>query len=163
MNAAIPTGPVETEPFAHGPAPLTARTVTEALTAGGLELGAYDQRIATWLAGWDNGTILTILSWVARAAARDTDTTAAVTTRAALVRELRHLVGAHADIVANDLHASGVVVDVATLAADEALVDRVARAMLYRWPADEPVTQGDRDQARRALTALATALTERAS
>ena len=42
--------------------------------------------------------------------------------REALVTELRRHIGAHADIVANDLLASGAVVSAGTLADDEALV-----------------------------------------
>jgi hypothetical protein len=33
----------------------------------GLELGAWDERIVDWLVGWDTDTVLTIVSWIARA------------------------------------------------------------------------------------------------
>ena len=42
--------------------------LTDALTAAGVELGAYDERIATWLAGWEPHTVAVIASWITRAA-----------------------------------------------------------------------------------------------
>jgi hypothetical protein len=33
----------------------------------GVELGAWDRRLAGWLAGLDASTVLTIASWIARA------------------------------------------------------------------------------------------------
>ena len=33
----------------------------------GVELGAWDQRMVGWLAGWDAATVLTIASWIVRA------------------------------------------------------------------------------------------------
>ena len=33
----------------------------------GVELGAWDRRVAGWLAGLDTSTALTIASWIARA------------------------------------------------------------------------------------------------
>lgn len=41
--------------------------VTGVLAAAGVELGAYDQRIAAWLAVWDADTVQVILGWVERA------------------------------------------------------------------------------------------------
>ena len=41
------------------------RILAEALE--GVELGAWDERIVDWLAGWDSCTVLTIASWLARA------------------------------------------------------------------------------------------------
>ena len=43
--------------------------LTEALAAAGVELGAYDERIAAWLAGWEPHTVAVIASWITRAAA----------------------------------------------------------------------------------------------
>ena len=42
--------------------------LTDALTAAGVELGQYDERIAAWLAGWEPHTVAVIASWVTRAA-----------------------------------------------------------------------------------------------
>jgi hypothetical protein len=39
-----------------------------ALAAAGVDLGAYDERIAGWLAGWETTTVAVIASWVTRAA-----------------------------------------------------------------------------------------------
>jgi hypothetical protein len=35
----------------------------------GIELGAWDRRIAAWLAGWDVATVVTIASWIERSRA----------------------------------------------------------------------------------------------
>jgi hypothetical protein len=43
------------------------RLLWDALTAAGVELGAYDDRIAGWLAGWETTTCAVIATWVARA------------------------------------------------------------------------------------------------
>ena len=40
-----------------------------AAVLAGVELGAWDRRIAGWLAGWDAATVLTVASWIARARA----------------------------------------------------------------------------------------------
>ena len=37
------------------------------LAVAGVELGAYDRRIAAWVAGWDVETIQAIAGWVERA------------------------------------------------------------------------------------------------
>jgi hypothetical protein len=58
--------------------------------------------------------------------------TAVTPSRDALVRELHRHIGAHADIVANALIASGAVVPLDTLADDEALVSEL-RARLEGW------------------------------
>ena len=42
--------------------------LTDALTAAGTDLGAYDERIASWLAGWEPHTVAVIASWISRAA-----------------------------------------------------------------------------------------------
>jgi hypothetical protein len=41
--------------------------VTGALGAAGVELGAYDERIAAWLTTWDPETVAVVLGWVERA------------------------------------------------------------------------------------------------
>ena len=68
MSAArpeIPAGPVEAAP--RGFAPEGERAEILAGVLAGIELGAWDRRIAAWLAGWDAATVLTIASWVGRA------------------------------------------------------------------------------------------------
>ncbi|MFF5853990.1 hypothetical protein ACFY6Q_32565 [[Kitasatospora] papulosa] len=65
----VPAGPLDTEPL-DAPADQHAALLAT-LTAAGVELGAYDRRIAEWLAaspgmGW--GAVATIASWVKRAA-----------------------------------------------------------------------------------------------
>ena len=42
--------------------------LTGALTAAGVELGAYDERIVSWLAGWEDSICAVIAGWITRAA-----------------------------------------------------------------------------------------------
>jgi hypothetical protein len=72
---AIPTGPIDREPLdyptpgVYPDAAKKAEILTDALRAAGVELGAYDDRIATWLvqtADWSTFAVIT--SWVKRAA-----------------------------------------------------------------------------------------------
>jgi hypothetical protein len=49
-------------------APHSHRMLCEALSAAGVELGAYDHRIVSWLAGWEPQTVAVIAGWVQRAA-----------------------------------------------------------------------------------------------
>ncbi|MBR7832452.1 hypothetical protein KDL01_04240 [Actinospica durhamensis] len=53
----------------------TARTqyVRGVLEVYGVQLAAYDKRMAEWLAGWDVETIQTITAWIARAYAAGQD------------------------------------------------------------------------------------------
>lgn len=53
----------------------TARTqyVRGVLEVCGVELGAYDRRIAEWVAGWDVETTQVITAWIARAYAAGQD------------------------------------------------------------------------------------------
>ena len=49
-----------------------AREERSAVLAGvldGVELGAWDRRVAGWLAGLDTSTALTVASWIARSRA----------------------------------------------------------------------------------------------
>ena len=61
----------DADPGAGKMAPHSRRLLVQALEAAGVELGAYDERIAAWLAGWEPHTVAVIASWVIRAAARD--------------------------------------------------------------------------------------------
>ena len=70
MSAAgpeVPAGPVETAP--PGFVPEGERTEILAGVLAGMELGAWDRRVAAWLTGLDTATALTIASWVGRARA----------------------------------------------------------------------------------------------
>ena len=68
MSAArpgVPAGPLESAP--GGFVPEAERSVVLAGVLGGVELGAWDRRVAGWLAGLDTATALTVASWIARA------------------------------------------------------------------------------------------------
>ncbi|HYB16157.1 MAG TPA: hypothetical protein VEF71_11890 [Streptosporangiaceae bacterium] len=78
-----PIGPFETEDQARkslvhllaeatlpGKASIAGRNhrlLCQALAAAGVELGAWDHQIVTWLAGWEPSTVAVIAGWVARA------------------------------------------------------------------------------------------------
>ena len=71
MSAARPgvsSGPLESAP--DGFVPEAERPVILAEVLGGVELGAWDRRVAGWLAGLDTATALTIASWIERSRAR---------------------------------------------------------------------------------------------
>ncbi|GAA1003497.1 hypothetical protein [Streptomyces rhizosphaericus] len=73
-ESGIPTGPIDREPLVY-PAPGSfpsserkAAILRETFRAAGVELGAYDERIAAWLAETaDWSTFAVITSWVRRA------------------------------------------------------------------------------------------------
>ena len=65
MSAGVPAGPLESDP--GGFLPRAERSAVLAGVLDGVELGAWDRRVAGWLAGLDTSTLLTIASWVARA------------------------------------------------------------------------------------------------
>src|SRR5258708_34308709 len=86
-GAAVGAGPFDTEAQAravarpvyeavrsvHGPAAVGAmaphnhRLLCEAISAAGMELGAYDHRIVLWLAGWEPQTCAVIVGLITRA------------------------------------------------------------------------------------------------
>ncbi|WP_068924945.1 hypothetical protein [Planobispora rosea] len=70
----IPIGPIEAEPYdaiRKGPGEsLTAANRTALSTAlRGLELGAYDEDIVGWLAGWEPSVVAVVCAWLHRARA----------------------------------------------------------------------------------------------
>ena len=64
----LPAGPVELPPAGFVPEEGLAEIL--ACVLAGIELGAWDRRVADWLAGLDACTVLTIASWFARTAGR---------------------------------------------------------------------------------------------
>lgn len=67
VSSRVPNGPVQVAPPGFVPRVEQQRILAEVLA--GVELGAWDQRMVGWLAGWDAATVLTIASWIARARA----------------------------------------------------------------------------------------------
>jgi hypothetical protein len=57
----VPTGPVEAAPYL-GFCPPEVRQEAFCAVLEGVELGAYDERMIAWLAGWDDPTCRTIAS-----------------------------------------------------------------------------------------------------
>ena len=49
------------------------RLIEDACTAGGVQLGAWDQRILLWLAGWEPSTCAVVAGLITRAHARALD------------------------------------------------------------------------------------------
>jgi hypothetical protein len=64
----IPAGPIEAAPKGNRPHDEQDAILRDALLAAGVELGAYDERMVRWLAGWEWSTVATIASWIKRAA-----------------------------------------------------------------------------------------------
>jgi hypothetical protein len=67
VRAGVPSGPLESAP--RGFVPQEERTVLLAEVLSGVEVGAWDLRVAGWLAGLDTSTALTVASWIARSRA----------------------------------------------------------------------------------------------
>jgi hypothetical protein len=67
MRQEVPAGPVEAPP--GGFVPEDERGEILAGVLAGIELGAWDRRVAGWMCGLDTATALTIASWIARARA----------------------------------------------------------------------------------------------
>jgi hypothetical protein len=67
VSAAVPGVPLESDP--GGFVPQAERPVILAGVLDGIELGAWDRRIARWLAELDTSTLVTVASWIARARA----------------------------------------------------------------------------------------------
>lgn len=67
MSAGVPAGPLECDP--GGFWPLEERLSVLAGVLDGVELGAWDRRVAAWLAELDTSTLVTVASWIARSRA----------------------------------------------------------------------------------------------
>jgi hypothetical protein len=68
----IPTGPLEVEPPPLNGYPTRAeRRAWLDHVLRGVPLGAHDERIVEWLAGWDESTTLTVASLIERARAAE--------------------------------------------------------------------------------------------
>jgi hypothetical protein len=65
----IPAGPIESEPLDYRPHAEQEAILRDTLAGAGVELGAYDERIVRWFAGYaDWSTFAVIASWIQRAA-----------------------------------------------------------------------------------------------
>jgi hypothetical protein len=60
----VPAGSIGVAPGGFVSVAERRRILAEVLT--GVDLGAWDERIVDWLAGWDAGTVLTVASWIVR-------------------------------------------------------------------------------------------------
>jgi hypothetical protein len=69
----IPAGPVDVEPRGTRSTEVKKAALQSALTAAGVELGAHDERVVSWLTEWEWSTVATIASWINRAAAESKD------------------------------------------------------------------------------------------
>jgi hypothetical protein len=67
VSAGVPAGPLESDP--GGFLPGEERLAVLAGVLGGVEMGAWDRRIARWLTELDTSTLVTVASWIARARA----------------------------------------------------------------------------------------------
>jgi hypothetical protein len=67
VSAAVPAVPLESDP--GGFAPQAERAAILAGVLGGVEMGAWDRRVARWLTGLDTSTLVTVASWIARSRA----------------------------------------------------------------------------------------------
>ena len=67
MSAGVPAGPLESDP--GGFVPQEERAVILTGVLDGVELGAWDRRVARWLTELDTSTLVTVASWIARSRA----------------------------------------------------------------------------------------------
>ena len=65
MSAGVPAGPLESDP--GGFVPQAERAAVLAGVLDGVQLGAWDRRVAGWLTGLDTSTLVTVASWIVRA------------------------------------------------------------------------------------------------
>jgi hypothetical protein len=67
VSAGVPAGPLESDP--GGFAPQGERATVLAGVLAGLEMGAWDRRVARWLTELGTSTLVTVASWIARSRA----------------------------------------------------------------------------------------------
>jgi hypothetical protein len=67
VSAAVPAVPLESDP--GGFVPQAERAAILAGVLDGVETGAWDRRVARWLAGLDTSTLVTVASWIVRSRA----------------------------------------------------------------------------------------------
>jgi len=67
VSAGVPAGPLESDPGGFLPGEERLAVLTDVL--GGVEMGAWDRRVARWLTELDTSTLVTVASWIARARA----------------------------------------------------------------------------------------------
>lgn len=67
MSAVVPAVPLESDP--GGFVPQAERAAILAGVLDGVEMGAWDRRVARWLTGLDTSTLVTVASWIARSRA----------------------------------------------------------------------------------------------
>jgi hypothetical protein len=67
VSAGVPAGPLESDPVGFWTQEERAAVLAGVLY--GIELGAWDRRVASWLAELDTPTLVTVASWIARARA----------------------------------------------------------------------------------------------
>ena len=67
MSAAVPTVSLESDP--GGFVPQAERSAILAGVLDGVELGAWELRVARWLAGLDTSTLVTVASSISRSRA----------------------------------------------------------------------------------------------
>jgi hypothetical protein len=65
LSAGVPAGPLESDP--GGFVPQAERAAVLAGVLDGVQLGAWDRRVAGWLTGLDTSTLVTVASWIVRA------------------------------------------------------------------------------------------------
>jgi hypothetical protein len=66
---AVPAEPLEADP--GGFVPQEDRAVILDGVLDGVELGAWDRRVARWLTELDTSTLVTVASWIARSRAAE--------------------------------------------------------------------------------------------
>jgi hypothetical protein len=58
------SGPIDHAPWVCSPFCEKWEAIAQALV--GVELGAWDERVVAWLAGWDSPTVVPVVSWLWR-------------------------------------------------------------------------------------------------